>query len=471
MKYYLLGIIITALLFAGCENSSNSPDGEVYLGGKIVNPNADFLLLLKDDVPVDTLRLNESGEFGEKLEGLDAGIYTFNHPPENQIMYLKPGDSVVLWLNTLQFDESINFSGRGAEESTFLLDMFLHNQRNNDLILSYYKIKPEKFAAKTDSIKKERIAELDKLKKKHHFSDEFLDIANASINYEYYDLRERYSFLIRKYFHQFEKEIPKDFYSYRKEIDFNRENLQNFYVYLNLIDDYLRTRSIEYCEKNNISRRSCYDLNAFANVKRRMKMIDSLSHTPGIKNEFLDRLASQSVIMSGTETRIDSILNLLEKLDYSNLKDIQNLAQIHKNFLVGKSMKDKTLMNTDGEVVTYAQLLDKPLITFTWSIYSPAHHKWQHKIIQDLRKKYPEVKFIGINIDQGEVKDWLTTVEKNNYNKNYEFQLAKRDMDEKTLRNYISKMLFLNKDGVIVKGDAQLNPVTFEKDVVEFLNR
>lgn len=470
MRYYLLGIIISAFLLTGCENSSDHSKGEVYLGGKIVNPNAGFLLLSKDDVPIDTLRLNQSGEFGKKLEGLKPGIYTFNHPPENQIMYLKPGDSIVIWLNTLQFDESINFSGKGAEESSFLLDMFLHNKRNNDLILSYYKIKPEKFAAKTDSIKKQRIAELEKLKKSNHFSDAFLDIADASINYEYYDLRERYSFLIRKYFRQFEQEIPEDFYNYRKEIDFNRENLQNFYVYLNLIDDYLRTRSIEYCERHN-SPRSCYDLNSFQNVRRRMMMIDSLSQTPDIKNEFLDRLASRSVIMASTESRIDSILNLLQKMDYSNIDEIRNLAEIHKNFLVGKSMKDKTLMNTDGEVITYAKLLDKPVITFTWSMYSPAHHKWQHRIIQDLRKKYPEVKFIGINIDQGEVKDWLKVLENNNYNKDYEFQLAKRDLDKKTLRNYISKMLFLNKDGVIVKGDAQLNPVTFEKDVVEFLNR
>lgn len=471
MKYYLLGFFIIFSFLTGCESSSDPGDGNMYLGGKIVNPNSNYLLLSKDDNPIDTLRLNAQGEFGESLEGLEAGIYTFNHPPENQILYLEPGDSILIWLNTLEFDESINFSGKGAEKSTFLLDMFLHNERNNDLVVTYYKIKPEIFAQKTDSIKAARIDKLEKLKKNNNLSPEFLEVANASINYEYYDLRERYVFLLKKYYPELEEEIPSDFLNYRDEIDFNRKNLQNYYVYLNFIDDYLRTKSIEYCQKNKIKKRSCYDLNKFQNIKRRIYMIDSLSETPEIKNEFLNRLASQSIIMAGTEARIDSILNLLERIDYSNLEEIENLAEIQKNFLVGKSMKDKTLMNTQGEVITYASFLDKPVITYTWSIYSPAHHKWQHNIIRELRKKYPEINFVGINLDQGEVRDWLDVVEKNNYNKEFEYQLARRDLDKETLRNYVSKSLFLNKDGVIVKGDAQLNPVTFENEVLEFLNQ
>ena len=70
----------------------------------------------------------------------------------------------------MSFDESLNFSGEGANKSNFLLDMFLKNQGNNDLILTYYKIEPAQFARITDSIRKERFQYLENLNEKHKFS-------------------------------------------------------------------------------------------------------------------------------------------------------------------------------------------------------------------------------------------------------------------------------------------------------------
>lgn len=471
MRFYILTFLTLLLLTTGCKRSAGDKAKSVYVGGQIVNPNSPYFILSKDDETLDTIHIDSTGKFGKKIDNIEPGIYTFKHNPENQIMYLEPGDSLLIWLNTLSFDQSINFSGRGAQESNFLLNMFLLNQKNNDLILSYYKIKPEKFAKLTDSIKNERTARLKKLEEKYDFSKNFKEIAKASINYEYYDLRERYSFLIKKYYSKFEEDFPQNFYDYRKDINFNKENLQNFYVYLNLIDDYLRTKSIEYCQDHHIDNKQCYDLNNFENIKRRIHLIDSLSDTPNIKNEFLDRLASQSITLSNTESRVDSVLDYMKSIGYTNQKALEKLARVQKIYLVGKSMKDKVLLNTNREFITYQDLLNKPIITYTWSMYSPTHHRWQHRIIKNLRKKYPEINFVGVNIDEGEVEDWLEVLDKNNYNKKFEFQLAKRNLDKETLRNYLSKMLFINKKGIIVRGDAQLNPVTFENEVLEFLNQ
>ena len=443
----------------------------IFLGGQINNPETDYVIISKENETIDTLFLNEKNQFGKNFKNLDGGIYTFKHPPESQVMYMEPGDSIIIWLNTMSFDESLNFSGKGAEKSNFLLDMFLKNQRNNDLILTYYKIEPKEFARITDSIRDVRLESLEKLKKENEFSEEFLKIAEASINYEYYDLRERYSFLIKKYYSELAKKIPNDFHDYRQKINFNNEQLQDYYVYTNLIDDYLRTRSIENCPMNHKDHSKCYNLNSFNNIERRILLIDSLSNINALKNEFLDRLSVQAITMAEKESTIDSILKLLQKIDYSNMESARHLANIQETFFVGNSIKEMNAETTEGKVIKYGDIIDKPTIFYAWSLYAPAHHRWQHSIIQDLKKKYPELDFIGVNMDLGEKEEWLRTLETFGYNKQNEYQISRRVGSKETYKKYLNKILFVSPDATIVRGDIQFGSPEFEEDILEFLNK
>lgn len=471
MKYFFLSVLCLSFLFYGCENSSDRKDKDIYIGGQINNPETDYVILSRANEDIDTLYLNEKNQFGKDFKNLENGIYTFRHPPENQTVYMEEGDSIVIWLNTLSFDQSLNFSGEGAEESNFLLDMFLKNQKNNDLVLTYYKMKPEKFAEVTDSIRDQRLKNLNKLEEKYDFSDEFLNIARKSIDYEYYDLRERYTFLLEKYYPSVAETIPSNFNGYRDKINFNDDQLQDYYLYTNFIDDYLRTKSIEYCLNNNIQNKDCYDLNNFDNIRRRMLLIDSLSNIGPLKNEFLERLADRSIIMAESEQRIDSILSLLKKINYSHLEQAQHLADIHKTYFVGNSVKDMKAENTKGEIKTYGQIIKKPTITYAWSIYAPAHHRWQHRIIKELKKKYPELDFLGVNIDLGDREEWLRTLETYGYDKEDEYQIAKRSANKETYKKYLNKVLFIDPDGTIVRGDVQFGNPQFEEEILEFLNK
>ncbi|MDT0643502.1 hypothetical protein RM553_11725 [Zunongwangia sp. F363] len=470
MRHYLISILSVILLGTAC-NRSTSSNKTTYIGGQIVNPNVDYVILTQNSNDLDTLPLNEENQFGKHLEDLEAGIYTLKHPPENQILYVEPGDSLLIWLNTLQFDRSLNFSGRGGEKSNFLLDMFLNNQRDNDLILSYYKIKPERFAKITDSIRKERLQKLEKLEKREEFSSDFKNIARTVIDYEYYDLRERYTFLIEKYYHGLTSEVPEDFYDYRKKIDFSNKELQSYYVYTNLIDDYLRSKSIEGCDTIAKPSQDCYDLASYHNIKRRIILIDSLTSLSNMKNEFLDRLATRGITMADTEGRVDSILEVLKEVNYENMEQAQDLAAIHRNYFVGTSVNNNKLLNTSKEVIDYRGILEKPTIAFVWSIHSPSHHVWQHKHVRELRKKYPGIDFLGINIDEGETEEWLSTVAANNYNKKFEYQITSRNIDKEVFRKYIYKIFFIDPSGIIVDGDAKFQSPNFETEILEFLNR
>lgn len=470
MKLHAILALLLIFVLLGCDKETKSRD--MYFGGLIVNPTSKFVVLLKKNVVVDTFYLDNSNRFGGKILDAEKGLYVFKHPPENQITYLEPGDSTLVLLNTIEFDESLNFSGKGAAKSNYLNQMYLLNQENNNLILEYYKLGPAEFVEKSDSIRESRKKHLDKLTRRYKFSEDFIDLANASINYEYYDLRERYAFLLRRYSREDIKHLPEDFHSYREDISLNDETLEDYYVYLNFIDDYIRTKSLEYCEINNITEESCFDLADYNNIKRRIILADSLIPNEKIKNNFIDRLAAQGIVYSNSREDLVSILELLKERKYngSNFEDLRQMAGIHNALLPGRNIGELKLTDYKQDTISLNQISRKPKITYQWSISSPSHYKWQQKRIAILKEKYPEIDFVGINIDRQEHVKWQEIIEAQGYDKNSEFKLNILTINEDLLKNYLNKLIFLDPSGEIVRGDVMLHTLDHESKVLEFLN-
>lgn len=468
-----LSVLILASLFLFSCNQDNEVSKEVFIKGQIANPSSDYVIISKNRVVIDTLHLDADNRFEGTLKNIEAGLYVFRHPPENQIIYLEPGDSTMVWVNTFAFDESLNFSGKGSEKSNFLTNLYLLNQQDNDLILSYYKLDPSEFALKTDSIRENRKQKLNRIEEKNNVSQEFYKIANASINYEYYDLRERYAFLIRKYNPSLTNKIPKDFHDYRKDITLNSTVLEDSYVYLNFIDDYLRTKSLENCTKHKPTDKNCSNLNSFENIDYRIKLIDSLIQNKNIKNTFLDRLALQGIIYSQKEENIDSVLTLLDKIDYSgNLQTgIDQMAKIQSYFFPGTSLYNKDYINTKKDTVKLKSFIRKPTITYRWLTSSPSHYKWQQKIIKDLQFKYPEVDFIGVNLDEDDSDRWLEAIKNNDIDPKFQYKTTIIRVEENLLKNYLNKLIFVDAKGEITRGDVQINNPELEKKILEFISQ
>ena len=472
MKLKLPLLLIISLFFLSCDKENKSSK-EVYIKGQIANPSSEYVVITKNNINIDTLRLDNNNRFEGSLKNIEAGLYVLRHPPENQIIYLEPGDSTLVWLNTLEFDESLNFSGKGSEKSNFLTNLYLLNQQDNDLILSYYKSDPSEFAEKTDSIRANRKQKLIDLEDKYEVSQDFYKIANSIINYEYYDLRERYAFLIRKYNSSLVDKIPSDFHSYRKDVSFNSNLLEDSYVYLNFIDDFLRTKTLEECAKNKPNDKNCTNLNSFENIRSRIELVDSLIQNKNIKNTFLDRLASQGIVYSQKVENVDLILNLLKKMNYSGnmQKGINQMAKIQSDFLPGNSLGEKIYINTKKDTVKLKNFSRKPMITYRWMSSSPSHYRWQHEIIKNLQFKYPEVDFIGINLDMDHSDKWLEVIKKNSFDPKLQFQATKIRVDENLLKNYLNKLIFMDAKGNIARGDLQVNTPDLENKILEFISQ
>ena len=121
----LIFIALIGITLLACNNTNNSC-GQAYFGGEIINPNNDHVVLYdSSETPVDTLYLDENNRFTFHLENLNPGLHSFVHGGESQVVILEPNDSIMIRLNTLDFDESLVFTGKGSKKNNYLIELFV----------------------------------------------------------------------------------------------------------------------------------------------------------------------------------------------------------------------------------------------------------------------------------------------------------------------------------------------------------
>ncbi|MGV6846346.1 MAG: hypothetical protein ACWA42_09515, partial [Lutibacter sp.] len=138
MRYLILSIFTLSLL--GCAPSTELNKTATYFGGQIINPKSNYVLFLKDDAIIDTIKLDKRNHFLAKFNQLKEGLYTFKHGVEFQYIYLQPADSVLVRLNTWNFDESLVFTGKGSAKNEFLINLFLQNEKEDELMYRFFNL-------------------------------------------------------------------------------------------------------------------------------------------------------------------------------------------------------------------------------------------------------------------------------------------------------------------------------------------
>jgi len=114
-------ILFFVFSFISCKNDNQN----IFFGGKILNKSADKIILNKDDNIIGESSIDENGFFHMKLDSINSGLYNFFLQPEFQYVILEKNDSVYIRLNSLDFDESLVFMGKGASKNNFLMLMAL----------------------------------------------------------------------------------------------------------------------------------------------------------------------------------------------------------------------------------------------------------------------------------------------------------------------------------------------------------
>ena len=462
-------LICTLFYFIlSCNNWEDKQSLMTYVGGEIVNPKGDYVYFLKDDQLLDSVPLDNNNKFLFETKNIEAGLYTFSHV-EFQVFYLNPGDSLMLRVNTLDFDESLSFTGMGSKSNNLLMDLFLLNEEEIELMPSYYKLSPIHFEKKLDSLKNIRLKIYSEFLQKNKPENTFKYIAEASIDYDYFSKKEIYIMANeRRKDSESYHTIPIDFYKYRDNINFGSDVLRSYFPYYRFLFRYFDNLAMEDTDEKNDYQRSSFNHNY-----RKIELINQKVTHDSLKNNMVMNITGRYLLNCYKKENQENILNLFLKINTNKnqIKQIKELADASMQLTPGNKISNVPLISSRNKIKKLHSIIHNPTVLYFWSSKSMNHNKNIHSRVADLKSKYPEYDFIGINTDSN-YNNWMAIINKSGYATNLEFQFENVSKSEKELVIHtINKAIIVDKSGTIINGSANLFNANIEENLLGYLNQ
>tara|TARA_R110002049_G_scaffold18569_1_gene70786 strand:+ start:2239 stop:3630 length:1392 start_codon:yes stop_codon:yes gene_type:complete len=460
----------------GCKKNTSEADGNIaYLGGEIINPNTDFIVLYKSESIIDTIKLDGRNRFMYKVKNLEEGLYTFKHGGEYQMVLLEVNDSILFRLNTFDFDESLVFTGLGGKKNNYLINQFLENEKTDKIVYKYCQLSPEEYSAKIDSLKLVKTKKLDAFRDKYATSDLFYEIAKTNNEYSYYFSKEVYPLWhYSQNKHAFFKSLPDNFYTYRKHINYNNDYLKNNIVYNTFLKSNFSNmafkKHFEHSDhdENSHKRMSlCYNLD-------RLNLIDSLVENTYIKDELLYHFTVNYIPRSRNPEYSNAILkSYLNKSKNEKGKEMMiRFTNSLEHLKEGSQIPNVKILDYNNTEFDITSVINSPTVISFWSHTFYDHFKDSHYKIKDLKEKYPEVKFIAINIDDYGLEKPKKSLKNNRFLCNDEYYFKNPEVSIEVLAIHpMNKTMIIDKNKKIVNSNTNMFSNKFEEQLLGLLNR
>ncbi len=424
-----------------------------YFGGKIINPKSEFVLLYKQDKLIDSLFLDANDKFIGAFKDFKENLYTFEHGNEFQHVYISPQDSILIRLNTWDFDETLVFSGKGADKNNILTDWFLEGEKENKKISKYYKLSPDQFSLKMDSLLRIRKENIDHFKSRNEtLSEHYLNILEMVANYPIYIRHEAYPMRHQRLNNL--KEYPKpseSFYSFRDEIDLNIDSLRYVRQY---------TSYIVYRLYNNV-----YELGVTKDsgefLDELLNEIDSNISNENLKNAFLYEMLVKDFLKKSTCGLNKRSFHKFFKLstDIEDKKQVQRIQNdvnnLHGNSpLISFKITDYLKTRRDVRNITNKK---SSVIHFWTPKYSS--NTYLKKRFNFLKNKFPDVNFILVKISDIHT-DHVDGIDIKN-----QYYLESTSKANLFLTSKLPRTILVNKQGTIINGYANMRSRIFNNQV------
>jgi thiol-disulfide isomerase/thioredoxin len=246
-KSTLLLIIIIAFIYSCKKSELNN---NLIFSGKIENPNSDTLNILnKNQDIIKSIILNKNNTFRDTLN-LSEGFYSLKNGKESTQIYLKPKYDLSLTLNTKEFDESIKYEGKGANENNYLAKKALLEESFGELnYYGYYaKLSEKEFLKLTDSLYN---VQKNLLEKNINLDKDFSYIESKSLEFKKLDKYSSYEGMNRFVTGNKDFKVSENYPNAFENVDLSNEKLLISPNYLFYIQSYLRKKSSSEINKND----------------------------------------------------------------------------------------------------------------------------------------------------------------------------------------------------------------------------
>ena len=451
MKNFIT-ILALSITLINCDSVDKSTDESVFFGGQIVNPKAKYVVLMKGEQSLDTIPILTNNTFSKKFNSLPEGLYSFKHGPEFQHIYFEKNDSISIRLNTWDFDESLVFSGKGAEKNNFLITLYLQNEKNERKFSPYYNLKPNEFINKLDIIENINEHLYSQLQNSGaELTSKFQDLAKVAISFSAYRQKESYPFIHKNRFQLDSLPLlPENYYDHRKGIDINNKDLIDYYPFNNYVRNYLY--SIAYRDKS-------------------------------VASNFTEKILN----IIATNIKVDGFKNqLLYQVIYNNFRENYNSCSINKKALTlfNKHCSNKSFINQINALADDCDILElkKPIDNFELARFNNSKvdlksiiknkkaviYFWSPEImnqdmlikrVKRLKEKYPTLLFVGVNM-RPKLND--TKIYKSLDN---QFILTKESTANKFLKSHEPRTILVDKNGIISNSFTYLSSQHLKKQL------
>ena len=455
--------IILAFLLSSCKNEFKSDDYTAYFGGEVTNPTSPYVLFCKNSDVIDTIEIDENNRFFVKFDSLSPGLYTFKNEPEYQYVYFDKNDSIMVHINSKDFDESIVFCGRGDEKNNFLMELYLRNEHDKSNLFEVFDYDIPKFNKNIDSTYKLAKKFYTTKKEELKWSDEFDMYAKSALDFHYYSKKELYPVIHKaRTGVDILDNLPNNYYDFRKNIDFNSSDLANFSPYVMYLSNMLNnTGSINY--HNHFSD---VDLALKTNINK-LNIADTLIKNEMVKNTVLNNIAFSYLLEDQNMINNQKFLDIYNKFstDKSKKNEILKIGNAIQLLKVGNELPEITLIDKNKNLISSTCLAKKKTVIFIWTKNLVSHSIAAHKKITYLKSKYPEYQFIGINLDKNQ-DDWNIALSKYKFEGIIELRSNDfEDIKSKWAIMKVHRAIILNSDGKIKTAFTNIFNVDFEKNL------
>ncbi|WP_396634305.1 transaldolase [Maribacter sp. R86514] len=446
-------------LLVGCSTAKKDSD-TVLFAGEIVNPTSDQVILLKGGIKVDSAKLDDKNRFKFRLNSIENGLYHFNLAPEHQYVYLEKGDSLMVRLNTIYFDESLVFSGSNEETNNFLLELFLATEEEDaDMYSEYYKLEPLDFLDKVSSLKQDKVDKLAELNSESQLSNEAIKLLNGSINYTYNRYKEIYPFrhkskTAEENFH----ELPQNFYDYRNQLNYGDNTLTYLRPYYDFMKAHLGNLAYMSCLKG-CTKEHKQKGKQLHYKKHKLHLIDSLVVEKELRDNLFRNVAFDYLLKKkDAPENTEIFLNEFKKVSKNNMhiEEIENLYQGIANLQPSKTIPNLNVINFENDTTTLTEIAaDRKVLFYFWSGTNRRQYKNIFKRIAILKEKKPDHELIGINI-KTEYAQWKNIIANQGVDPSLQYQSNDfKELTEKLVLYPMNKAI-ITDNSVIVDGFSNI---------------
>ncbi|WP_298220435.1 thioredoxin-like domain-containing protein [Flavobacterium sp.] len=453
---------IVALL-CSCNKEFKSDNYTAYFGGEVTNPTNPYVLFCKDAEVIDSVKIDANNRFFIKFDSLAPGLYTFKNEPEFQSVYFDKNDSIMVRINARDFDNSIIFCGRGDQKNNFLMEMYMKNEDDRSKIFDVFDYDVAAFTKNIDSSYASKKKFYATKKEAIKWSEDFDTYAQAALNFHHYSKKEIYPMA-----HQMRtgedvlEKLPKNYYDYRKDINYNDVRLSNYAPFVTYLSHMLNNVAAIHYHNHYTP----VDMALRTNINK-LNIADTLIKNKTVKNTILNNIAFTYLLEDQNMVNNQIFLETYHKYstDRSKKNEILKIGNAIQLLKIGNELPKMELVDRHDKLISSDDFTKKKTVIFLWTDNLSSHMMAAHKKVMTLQAKYPDYQFIGINLDKDQGK-WKTQLSKLNSEGIIELRCTNfEDLKANWAIMKVHRTIVLDSNGKIKNAFTNLFDVNFEKEL------